>query len=45
MTTNLAKATTNSNGNITIGHYMLGKANLANNYLQVKRLVKVLLDK
>ena len=24
MTTTLAKATTNSNGNITIGHYMLG---------------------
>jgi len=28
MTTNLAKATTNSNGNITIGHYMLGKYKL-----------------
>lgn len=24
MTANLAKATTNANGNITIGHYILG---------------------
>ena len=25
MTANLAKTTTNANGNITIGHYILGK--------------------
>jgi hypothetical protein len=30
MTTNLAKATTNSNGNITIGHYMLGNKFVTN---------------
>ena len=27
MTSNLAKAVTNANGNITIGHYILGNIN------------------
>ena len=29
MTANLAKTSTNANGNVTIGHYILGKSNSA----------------
>ena len=29
MTANLAKTSTNANGNVTIGHYILGKSNQA----------------